>query len=183
MRLLLVRFIERREITAVLQTVKRTLGLHSDIYEWIWFKFGHYCTLHPDNSLIDLDIDSRSQECEKAKTCVSIISQSLQLISVDFGILLRLVGVMKHILILPCPFTIHGRVYYLYEFIKKKKKTSALACLHTFSDFKLGLMRETTRLYIWISVWMTLTFSQGDICIRNQKCLSFFCCKFNYQFG
>ena len=58
------------------------------------------CTIQFNTSLIDLDLESRSQVCEKAKTSVPIISQNLQLISMEFGILLRFVGVVKFILIL-----------------------------------------------------------------------------------
>ena len=37
------------------------------------------------------------------------------------------------------------------------------------SSFKLGMIRETTKLYIFISMWMTLTFIQGHRSVRNQK--------------
>ena len=40
-----------------------------------WYDDGYYCTLHFDTSLIDLYFDSRSQECEKAKTAVPVISE------------------------------------------------------------------------------------------------------------
>ena len=40
----------------------------------------YYCTAHFDMSLNDLDLDSRSQECEKAEKFVPIICLSLQLI-------------------------------------------------------------------------------------------------------
>ena len=56
-----------------------------------WFDCRCYCTLHFDTSLIDFDLDSRSQECVKAKTSVPVISQIFQLISMEFGVLLRLV--------------------------------------------------------------------------------------------
>ena len=45
-----------------------------------WCDDRYYCTLHFDTSLIDLDQDSRSQECKKAKTSGPSISQSFQLI-------------------------------------------------------------------------------------------------------
>ena len=40
-----------------------------------WFDDRSYCTLYFDTSLIDLDLDSRSQGCEKANTSAPIISQ------------------------------------------------------------------------------------------------------------
>ena len=33
--------------------------------------------------------------------------------------------------------------------------------------FKLGLMIETTKLYIFILIWMTLTFIQGHSCMKK----------------
>ena len=38
----------------------------------------------------------------------------------EFGVLLRLVGFMKLILILSCPFNIQGRGPYLSDFVGKK---------------------------------------------------------------
>ena len=72
-------------------------------------------------------------------------------------------------------FNIQGSEPYSYDFIKKK---------NFFIDFlKLTLMIETTKLYIPISTWMTLTFVQGHSCIRNQKLGCQFSCKFKYRFG
>ena len=81
-----------REMTAVLLTVSKKLQIYmiSAMIDTII-----YCTLHFDTSIIDLDLDSRSQESEKAKTFTPIISQSFPLICVEFGTLLRLVGVMN----------------------------------------------------------------------------------------
>ena len=69
----------------------------------------YYCTVHFDVSLNDLDLDSRSQECEKAEKYVPIICLSLQLIWVECGVLLKLVGAMNLVLIVSCPFSIQGR--------------------------------------------------------------------------
>ena len=55
----------------------------------------------------------------------------------------------------------------------KKKQNNFNLYLH--SDiyrsicFKLCMMVETTKLYILISVWMTLTVIRGHCCIGNQK--------------
>ena len=77
----------------------------------------YYCFLRFDISLTDLDLDPRSQECEKAET--SIISQSFHSIEMEFGILLRLVGVMNHILILSHPFNGQWREPNSYDFVQK----------------------------------------------------------------
>ena len=49
-----------------------------------WYDNRYYCTLNFDTSLIGLDLDSRSQECQKAKTSAPIISQSFQSIWMEF---------------------------------------------------------------------------------------------------
>ena len=69
-----------------------------------------------DCTLIGLGLDSRSQECEKAKPSAPIISQSFQFIWMEFGTLLRHVGVMNQTL----PFGVKEREPNLCE--KKKKK-------------------------------------------------------------
>ena len=44
----------------------------------------YYCTLHFNTSLIDLNVDSRSQERKKVKPSVAIISQSFQSVRMEF---------------------------------------------------------------------------------------------------
>ena len=71
---------ETRETTSVLLTAlkkKVNVGMQSDVYESIWFK----CNMMIDTidlytvytSLIDLNLDSRSNECNKAKPSAPII--------------------------------------------------------------------------------------------------------------
>ena len=43
-----------------------------------WCDDRYYCAVQFDHGLIDPDLDSRSHECEKAKTSVPIISKSFQ---------------------------------------------------------------------------------------------------------
>ena len=85
-----------------------------------WFNDRYNCTLHFDTNVIDLDRDSRSRECEKAKACAPIISQSFQSIWMEFGILLRLVGVMidePHTRFISCVQYSRERTIYLYDFV------------------------------------------------------------------
>ena len=52
------------------------------------------------------------------------------------------------------------------------KKTLTLACIQKFTNqfsFKLGLLIKTTKPYILISVWKSLTFIQGHSCMKNKK--------------
>ena len=129
-----------------------------------------YCITHySDTSLLALDLVSRSQECEKANTSTPVISQSFQSSWMEFGILLRLVGVGNLILVLSCPVNIQGREPYIYDCVKNNFKRW-LVFRHLQTDvFKLGGIIESILLYGFTSVWMTLIFIQGHSCIRNQK--------------
>ena len=78
-----MRFNETKEITAVLLTVSKNfnVGMHSDFYGWIWLKLRMIVdSIYIYTSLIGLD--SKSQECEKAKTSAPVISQGF---SMDLG--------------------------------------------------------------------------------------------------
>ena len=45
--------------------------MHLDVYDWIFiqtrYEDRYYCSLYFDTNLIDLDLDSRSRECENTK--------------------------------------------------------------------------------------------------------------------
>ena len=77
-----------------------------------WNDDRYYCTLHVVASLTEVDSESRSQACEKAKTSMPVISQSFHLIWMECGILLRCFGVMNLVLILSHLFNIQGREPY-----------------------------------------------------------------------
>ena len=70
----------------------------------VYYDDSYYCALHSYASLTDLDLDSRSQMCEKAKPSAPIISQSFQSIWMEFGLIL-----MSLKLILSSPFNIQER--------------------------------------------------------------------------
>ena len=123
-----------------------------------------YWTPHFDSSLIDFDLDSRSQVCKKVKTFGPIVLQSFQSMWMGYGILLRLAGVLNLILILSCLLNIPGRQPCICDFVKKqkqKKKQSKTFKVRLFSviygpiSLKPGMMVGTTKLYILMSVWMT----------------------------
>ena len=111
-----------------------------------WYSDRYYCGWHFDTSLIDLDFDSTSHECEKAKTYASIVSQSFQSIQIEFFLLLRLASVVFLIPILFRPFDIQGREPYLCDLIKKTAAATTtgpltLICIQTFTDqFLLDLV-------------------------------------------
>ena len=84
-----------------------------------WFDYMYYCTLYLDTNLTDLDLASRLQECEKAKTDVPNISQSFQWIWMEFGILFRIVSEMNVIFIRSRLFHIQWREPYSGDFVKQ----------------------------------------------------------------
>ena len=130
----------------------------------------YYCTQHFDTCLIDLDLHPWSQECEKAKQFVPVISQNFWLVWIEFGILLRLVDVMNLILISSHPFSTGEN--------HTKFNIGLYSHIYRPISFRFGTLIETTMLYILISVWMALTFIQSDSCMRNQKLL----CPFSHKF-
>ena len=84
-----VRFTQTREITAGLLTAWKKNPCFA--FEQLWTDFveiyyddRYYWTLHFDTSLRVLDLHSRSQKCQKARTSASIISQCFQLNRMNF---------------------------------------------------------------------------------------------------
>ena len=107
-----------REITAVLWTVSKTfkVGMLSDVYEWIWFATWcddrYCCALHVDTSLTDLDLDSISQGCDKAKISapINLTKFSIDLNGRWFADETCLCDeTLTHLF---CPFHIHWRKLY-----------------------------------------------------------------------
>ena len=80
----------------------------------------------------------------------------------------RLTGLMNLILILAGLINIQGKESYLCEFLPKTHIGLYLDIYGLIFFFDLGLMIETTKFYILIPVWITLTFNQGHICMRNE---------------
>ena len=92
--------------------------------------------IHPiefNNGLADLDLDSRSQECKKAKLhqLMNYLTK-FQSFRIEFGIVMRLVGMMNLILILSHQLSIQGREAYLRDFVEKQ--TSMLVYIQTFTN-------------------------------------------------
>ena len=140
----------------------------------------YYWILHFDISLTDLD--SRSKESKKAKAA-PVISQTIQSNWMEFGILLRCVRVINLMLILSHSFNTQGKEPYLCDFFKENVNLGLCSDIYRPIFFKLGTIIETTKFYILISVWMTLTFIQGHSCMRNQKLLCPFSWKHCRWFG
>ena len=86
-----------------------------------------------DTGLIDLDVDSRSQECEKAKSSVAIISQRFQSYWMDFGVLLRLVW--WNLCSCCRPFNVQGEDPSYVILLKKKTLWRWVVFRHLHSSF------------------------------------------------
>ena len=71
-----------------------------------WYDDRYYCNHHFDAILIDIDLESRSQECKKEKSSAPVVSPSFQSIWMEFGRLLKLVGVMNLFILLYHLFSI-----------------------------------------------------------------------------
>ena len=133
-----VRFVERREIAVVLTASNNfNVGIHWNVYELIWFKLGMmidtFCTLHLDASVVDLDLDSRSQEYEKAEGSAPIISQCSLLIWKEFGILLRCNELHTHFMLsIQHSWKRPLKIWFHLE------KTLILACVQTLTDLSLS---------------------------------------------
>ena len=52
----------------------------------IWYDDRYFCTLHFDTSRFDFDLDSRLQECKKAKASVPNISKSFKSVGIEFNV-------------------------------------------------------------------------------------------------
>ena len=130
--------------------------------------------LHFGINLSDLDFDSRSQECKKAKTFAPVIPLFCILIWMVFDTLLRPVGVLNLILILSHPFNIQGREPYLFRFWKKKWK---LSCIQTLADqFLLNLVwwkRSLSCTFWYQFVWPWPSFKVTVVWEINNFCIVF----------
>ena len=189
-----VRFIQTKEITAVLQTALKenfNVGMLSNVCEWIWFKLGVMIDTIILYIFMLVLLTLISIQGHRSVRMQNLQRQQSQSIWMKFGILLRHVGVVSLRLILSFPFNIQGREPYLYDFVKNKqtnkqtknktkqnKQTNKkpkhfnvglYSDIYRWVSFKLSMMIKTTRLFRSISVWMTMTVIQGHSCKRNKK--------------
>ena len=97
------------------------------------------------------------------------ILHSFQLIWTEFGILLRLVGVMNLIFIASRQFSIHGRKPNCCNFVKNHFNVGSNSDIYRSISFKLGAMVGTTKLNILMPFWMTLITIQGHSFIKIEN--------------
>ena len=99
---------------------------------------------------------------------MQFISQNCQLIWIDFD-----VHEPQTLSILSIQYS-RDRTLLIWFLFKKNFDIGLHSDIYRPISFKLGMMIETTKLYILISVYMTLTLIKGHICVGNQK----LCCPF-----
>ena len=152
----------------------------------------YFYTLHLDSSLYGLDLESRSQGCKKLKNFVPIVSQSWEWIWIEFGMLLRLVGLVNLVLILAGPISFQWRES--NDFVQKKNtnkkkknppKTQTSkqnkkhfnvgmhSYIYRLISLKLGMLMNTTKLYtlipvewVWPSFKIAVIWDSRSICTR-----------------
>ena len=76
---------------------------------------------------------------------------------------------MKLILILSCVFNIQGKESYMYDSVIESFNVGLYSDIYRSVSFRLGMVIETTKVYVLISVWMIFTFIQGNSCIKKKK--------------
>ena len=171
-----VRFRETRRITAVLLTASKNFqaGMHLNMYESNWFKFGMIDIIVLYIILILVWFAWVFVQGQKAQT--SVISQSFQSIwmKVDVSMYPMVWWTNFHLF---CPFNRQGREPY-YDFVIK-----SLACVQTFTDWFVSAWLYNRNYFTLHSVCMTLTFMGGKSFMRNQKLWCPFSCKSKYRFG
>ena len=121
-----------------------------------------WCTAHFYTSVIDLDLDSRSQEWKKAKNLPQLSQTCWS---------------NEPILILSCPFNLQGREPNFYAFVNTN---FTLACIHTFTDrFLLNLVwwrRPLSPPFWYQFLWPWFSFKVTVVQeIKN-------CCPFSRKF-
>ena len=112
-----------------------------------WYDDIYDCTLHFDTSLIHLDLDSRSQECKKAKTSPPMTSQ----FSIDLN------GMWYIVETYWCD---QPRTHLYVISLKINLNIDLYSDIYSPISFKLSMMTEATEMYIFVLylyVWMTLT--------------------------
>ena len=158
--------------------------MYLDIYKLILFKLGMMIDIIELWDLIlvqnNLDLDSRSQICKKAKTSTLIILQSSKSNWMEFGTLLTLFSLMNLTLIKFLSRLITSMGENPTYMISSKIHSIWLIFRHLPINF--FQTRYDHREHILILVWMILTFIQGQSCLINQKLVHSFHNKFVNQF-
>ena len=83
--------------------------------------------------------------------------------------MVEIFDVMNLAFILSCLFNFKGDNPTYLILLKKNFNVGLYSDIWKPNYFKFDVIIETTKLYILLSVWMTLTFIQGHSCIRNEK--------------
>ena len=115
----------------------------------------------------------------RKQTALRQLSHSFWSVWKEFGILLRLVGLFETNTHLYHWMSIQGREPYLCDLFKRRISVDLCMDIYGGIAFKLGMMIENTYRCISIPVWMTLTFIECHICMRNLNLHAHFCVNFS----
>ena len=136
----------------------------------------HYCTVHFDTSLVNLDLNPRSHLFEKSKTSVIIFLQISHSIWMKLSMPSQSVGLPKLILEMFCIIDMQGRKLYLHDFVKYLFNIGLYSNAYEPVSFKLKMI-DTAKLHILIPLWMTVTFTEGHWVTIILELMQFFYCK------
>ena len=95
--------------------------MHFNVYELVWVKLGTVRNTPELFILVLSDTESRLQGCKKANSSSPVILQSFHLISMEFGVLLKL-GPVNLIISLSHLISIQRRKHCLGDFLFEKKR-------------------------------------------------------------
>ena len=145
---------------------KKSAGMHWDIFELIWSKLGmmvYYRTLHFDTSLKWPLLSFKITGIWESN---NFCTKHLTKVSVDLGGSWHTVETFDMINLIPIlsrPVSIHGRESCSSDWVSKFNVGWRLNIYRPIS-----FMKEASKLYILIPVWMTLASIQGHS-LRNQR--------------
>ena len=187
-----IRSVETRGIIAVLVTALKNfkVGMHSEVHKSIWFKLGMVIDIIVMYILILVFLTvtfTVHRSARKQNTSAPMISQSFELIWMEIGILLIHISVMNFILFFWGGGGVGVGVGGVHSVFKGKILLIWFCCkpcniglyldIYWLISFILGMMMETLKHYILISVWMILMFIQGHSYMRTKKIQCPFSCK------
>ena len=186
----LERFCEAREMTAVSQTVSKhfNVGMHSDVPELIWFKLGLMIVTIVLYSLIlvllTLTLIQGHMSARKQKLLHQVSRKVFNLLLNGICCTVETSwGDERHTRFVSSIKYSREKSMFASFCFWKKVNNGLYSGIYGPISLKLGMMIETTKLYILISVWKTWTFIHGHSCRWNQKLSYPFSHKFEYWFG
>ena len=105
-----------------------------------WCGDRYNCSLHFDTSLVDFDLDSRSQKCKKSKNFCSNYVTKFSITLSGIWYIVEICWCLNVVLISSHSFTIQGREPYLCDLIKKICSIGVYSDIYGPMSFKLVMI-------------------------------------------